>query len=224
MGAVVRADIRSPNCDPRPIVVELLVLHATAADLATTLRLLADPEHGASAHLVVAEDGEAYELVPCLTEPARRAWHAGRSRWIEGEGSWENLNDWSIGIELVNRNGNLFAYTDAQYTALARLIDELRGRYPALDDPGRVVGHEHIAGFRGKVDPGFQFDWVRLFREAYPQRRAPARQPVLRSDRRDALGRLAAAASMETRSSHEFWMALSLLTETLCAATSDQER
>jgi AmpD protein len=45
----------------------------------------------------------------------------------------------------------------AQYTALARLIDEIAQLYP-LD---AVAGHEHVASGR-KRDPGEGFDWARL--------------------------------------------------------------
>jgi N-acetyl-anhydromuramyl-L-alanine amidase AmpD len=218
MAPTVHTDIRTPNRNPAPITVELLVLHGTAADRDTTLRLLTDPAHNVSAHLVVAEDGVAYELVPCLSAPAQRAWHAGRSRWSDGDRTWESLNDWAIGIELVNLNGNLIAYSDAQYAAVAELLGQLRQRYPTLDDPNRIVGHEHVAGFRGKVDPGRRFDWSRVFAEAYPGCVAPSREPTLPVAHRNALRDLVDAASPATRASTEFWTALSALTELCCAS------
>ncbi|MDE0092638.1 MAG: hypothetical protein OXN83_05090, partial [Oligoflexia bacterium] len=39
--------------------------------------------------------------------------------------------------------------------------------YPALKSSDRVLGHEHVAGCRGKKDPGCFFDWKRLFKKVY---------------------------------------------------------
>lgn len=75
----------SPGFDHRPIGVELLVLHSTGGALVTALALLTDPGREASSHLVIAEDGEVLELVRCWDGDARRARHAGESRWQEGE-------------------------------------------------------------------------------------------------------------------------------------------
>jgi N-acetyl-anhydromuramyl-L-alanine amidase AmpD len=92
----------------------------------------------------------------------------------------EAFNDRSIGIELVNENGNLFPYSEAQYASLFGLIERLKGVYPTLAHPEAVVGHEQIAGFRGKSDPGLCFEWDRLFAVCYPNQGAPRRQPVCR--------------------------------------------
>ena len=91
-----------------------------------------------------------------------------------GDKIWENLNQCSIGIELINLNGNMFSYPDAQYAALHQLTQHLQERYPALmTSPDRVVGHEHIAGWRGKVDPGRYFDWSRYFKMNFSDFQTP---------------------------------------------------
>jgi hypothetical protein len=101
----------------------------------------------AAAHLVLDVDGALYECVPCWEGEALRGWHAGVSRWHDGATQWEALNDWSIGIEIVNYNGNIIPFTDAQYTALEEIVGHLRRDYPALDRADAVLGHEQIAGF-----------------------------------------------------------------------------
>ena len=77
---------------------------------------------------------------------------------------WKGFNDFSIGIELVNYNGNVFPYTDQQYEALAQVILHLKSKYSSLKQAKRIVGHEHISGFRGKADHGHLFDWKRFLR------------------------------------------------------------
>ncbi len=174
---------RSQNFSNVEIAVSHVVIHGTGIDCSRTIEILTGAEHQVSAHLVIDRDGTVYELVSCLEGRALRAWHAGISRWFivkDGKKSQlERFNDFSIGIELVNLNGNVFPYTEAQYQSLFEVLKRLREHYPALDDPDSIVGHEQIAGFRGKIDPGLKFDWSRLFRESYPQQPSPERAPRL---------------------------------------------
>lgn len=107
-----------------------------------------------SAHLLIRRDGECVQFVPF---PAR-AWHAGRSRWID-EGCLRcALNDFTVGIEL--EGDEVTPYREAQYRALVAVIQALRVAYPAITT-GRITGHAHIAPLR-KSDPGPAFDWAYL--------------------------------------------------------------
>jgi N-acetyl-anhydromuramoyl-L-alanine amidase len=100
-----------------------------------------------SAHFYIQRNGRTVQCVPLH----RRAWHAGVSSWA----GRTNLNDTSVGIELAGDDCTPF--TQAQYAALARLIQSL-----AKDLPLRyVVGHSDIAPGR-KTDPGAFFDWASL--------------------------------------------------------------
>jgi N-acetyl-anhydromuramyl-L-alanine amidase AmpD len=186
--------VRSPNFTDLDISVEFVVLHFTAATLARTLEICTDPASEVSAHLVVDRDGSIYELVSCLDGSARRAWHAGKSRMevsTNGDSQLvESFNDRSLGIELVNLNGNLFPYTEAQYASLFGLIERLKSLYPALGRPEAIVGHEQVAGFRGKSDPGLCFEWDRLFAVCYPNLGAPRRIPVCRRPFAEKMGGL----------------------------------
>src|SRR5690348_11755318 len=155
----INRDYRSPNYTAEIIPVEFLVLHYTAGDLRRTLELFSDPAREVSSHFVIDLDGAIYEPVACSDGTVYRAWHAGQSYWFDGEQTWEGFNGFSIGIELVNLNGNLLPYPQAQYEALFELVARLRSIYPGLNNPERVLGHEHIAGWRGKADPGGFFDW-----------------------------------------------------------------
>ena len=157
----------SPNCEKVKIPVEFLVLHSTSLSLKKTLQFFTDPSFKASSHLVVDRGGEVFEVVSCLEGNCFKAWHAGASEYVFQEKTWKGFNDFSIGIELVNWSGNFFAYTSKQYEALRDILKALKVLYPALSRPERVLGHEHIAGYRGKADPGHGFDWDLFFKMNY---------------------------------------------------------
>jgi len=164
----------SPNTDGLIIDVQFLILHYTGCSLDKTFAIFKNPEKKVSSHFVIDHKGLIYEIIPCLKKP-QKAFHACQSVWKK----WTNLNNYSIGVELVNLNGNLFDYTEAQYESLNKLIRHLQKIYPALQSPECILGHEHIAGFRGKVDPGTQFNWNKMFRKIYPSQKLPERKPVL---------------------------------------------
>jgi N-acetylmuramoyl-L-alanine amidase len=146
----------SPNSAPRPdgTIVDILVLHYTELPLQESLDILSDGarEHRVSAHYVLAEDGTAYRLVP----EERVAWHAGQSHWRGREA----LNATSIGIEIVNLQGDRHDYPARQIVALVELCHAILARHPAIE-PRNVVGHSDIAPQR-KIDPGRRFPWKTL--------------------------------------------------------------
>ena len=163
--------VPSPNCDERPQgEVSLLVLHSISLppgefggehiERLFTNRLDPDAhpffasirELRVSAHLLIRRDGECVQFVPFQ----RRAWHAGRSCWRDGDRWRHALNDFAIGIEL--EGNEVSAYSSAQYECLAGVTLDLFAAYPALD-PSRVTGHARVAPLR-KSDPGPAFDWA----------------------------------------------------------------
>ena len=185
------------------------MLHYTAVDCEKTLAIFQDSTNQASAHLVIDTNGDVHELVRCLDGEAWRAWHAGVSR-LNGS---EAFNDHAIGIELVNFNGNLFPYSDAQYQSLQEVVSLLKQQYPALNHPERVIGHEHIAGFRGKADPGLCFDWPRFYHLCYPGITHPERRSVCPPELRDRLTALSQFQPDNPKERNRFWEEISVLTE-----------
>ncbi|MCU6172541.1 N-acetylmuramoyl-L-alanine amidase, partial [Enterobacter bugandensis] len=96
-----------------------------------------------------------------LVPESQRAWHAGVSYW-QGR---NNLNDTSIGIEIVNRGftermlrREWYAYNESQIELIERLTKDIVERYNI--DPANVVAHSDIAPLR-KSDPGPLFPWKR---------------------------------------------------------------
>ena len=105
----------SPNHESIKIPVEFLVLHYTAMGIKKTLECFQNPSSKVSSHLVIDREGQLFEVVPCLEGSCFKAYHAGQSSFTDENNTWKQLNDCSIGIELVNWNGNFFPYTEKQY-------------------------------------------------------------------------------------------------------------
>ena len=85
------------------------------------------------------------------------AWHAGKSKWKK----FTNLNNRSIGIELVNK-GHQFGYqnfTKMQIKKLIILCKKLKKKYRLRKED--FLGHSDIAPLR-KIDPGEKFPWEKL--------------------------------------------------------------
>ena len=132
----------------------MLVIHYTGMTSgAAALARLCDSSAKVSAHYLIEEDGRVFQLV----DEGNRAWHAGVSCWFGNN----NLNDRSIGIELVNP-GHEFGYRsfpEAQMQALIGLSRDILARYSIT--ARNVVGHSDVAPTR-KKDPGELFDWQAL--------------------------------------------------------------
>ena len=187
-------DVPSANQDGR---VRFLVLHFTDENFERSLDLLTRPhENPVSAHYLVSRAGdlsrpsmasEALGLLPGgygrpaptvlrLVDEARRAWHAGPSRF-QGH---ELLNDDSIGIEIVyeslcarepprpagispwefEANCAYPPYPADQIAVVIQLAQEIIRRHPEIDAT-RVVGHSDIQP-ENKTDPGPRFPWAQL--------------------------------------------------------------
>ena len=156
-------DRTSPNFTDDPVDVEFLVLHYTGCDLEKTFEIFLDPKRKVTSHYVIDVNGDVYDLGGTEGGNVRRGAHAGVSHIEVGEKSFSSLNHISIGIEIVNLNGNYVEYPEAQYAALVELTRMLQATFPKLRDADRITGHEQIAGFRGKCDPGRRFNWTKYF-------------------------------------------------------------
>ena len=157
-----------PHFNNRPVgaIVDTVVIHSMyddtgsePGDIIGCINLLAINE--VSAHYAISRDGELWELVA----EERRAWHSRsraepRDRMPFADDSRDQINDFSIGIELV-ASGENSDYTDGQYETLLSLIAALRTRHFITT----IVGHEHVAPGR-KSDPGNRFDWSKILDKA----------------------------------------------------------
>jgi len=168
----------SPNCGSRPasVDIDLIVIHNislppeeygngnVARFFCNQLDCSAHPyfEHikalRVSSHVFIQRDGNVIQFVPF----DQRAWHAGVSQY-RGRNA---CNDFSIGIEL--EGSDFDPYEDAQYRALAKVVNCLLDNYPTLTSEA-IVGHSDIAPQR-KTDPGPAFQWQRFRQELAKER------------------------------------------------------
>lgn len=149
--------------------IRFLVLHYTAENFADSVKSLSGS--ATSTHYLIPDDTElSYHAAGFnemrifnLVAETDRAWHAGVSSW-QGR---TNLNDTSIGIEVVNlatdHNGSFTfpPYEANQVKAIKQLCLNILQRYPDIT-PTHVVGHSDIAPQR-KSDPGAAFPWKELY-------------------------------------------------------------
>ena len=152
--------LNSANFDNRSVTkIKYLIMHYTGMiNGADALEKLCDPKSKVSAHYLIEENGEVYQLV----NEDKRAWHAGVARW-EGD---EDINDISIGIEIVN-SGHAYAgyesiykgFPEVQMTQVVSLAQKIIDRHKIK--PHYVLGHSDVA-WRRKIDPGELFDWKKL--------------------------------------------------------------
>ena len=145
----------SLGCEPRLQPVTILVLHHTAGSLPSSLETLQgkDPKHRVGVHYVVTDEPKPRVIRMVPEEMA--AFHAGKSSW----GKLEGLNQHSIGIEIINYDGNVYPYSDAQADIIFALCAEIIRRHDIK--PWNVVAHSDIAVGR-KIDPGSKFPWAKL--------------------------------------------------------------
>lgn len=163
--------------------VRFVVLHYTAGNWQQSLQILTQKSaRPVSSHYLLPESfDDTYpeqELkVYQLVAESDRAWHAGESAFEDRQ----NLNDQSIGIELVNTghcDQPIAATTTdtvrpalcltpdfdpAQMQLLALLLKDIVKRYPDIS-PTRILAHSDIAPAK-KQDPGPRFPWQWLARQ-----------------------------------------------------------
>lgn len=156
--ALTIAEAPSPNQDDRPAGcgIEAIVVHDTETPGVTRASTIANhfgnPRSQASSHYIIGKRGEVLQCVPDL----KRAWHAGPSKFL----GREHVNDFSIGIELVNAQTGRDPFTDAQYQSLIALTTDLVSRYHIPLD--HIIGHRKITYYpQYRKDPADNFDWNR---------------------------------------------------------------
>src|SRR6185295_5052703 len=110
-------DRLSPNFTPRDKGREItcVILHSTASsDRDGAISWLCNPESKVSAHYVIDHFGGIFRLV----DESNVAWHAGHSLFKDRAG----VNNFSVGIELVNLNDGKEPYPEAQIVSCADLV------------------------------------------------------------------------------------------------------
>jgi N-acetyl-anhydromuramyl-L-alanine amidase AmpD len=152
----------------KPSAIKLIVIHATdGGSFAGNVWWLSGGHSHASAHYVVARDGQIAQLVHL----SDIAWHAG---------NWK-VNVRSIGIEHVGETYDPAGFTEAEYGQSAKLVAWLARRSKIPVDREHIVGHAEVpdpatgapsGGSDHHTDPGPYWNWklyMRLVRHyAFP--------------------------------------------------------
>lgn len=140
------------NLRPENTKIDTIIIHHTApfASLTRVGYFFQDINSRVSAHYTVGKEG----LIIQSVDEKNRAWHAGPSSWL----GKTNVNDFSIGIEILNDGDGKDPFTPLQYNALVNLVSYLMKKHNVPLE--RVVGHRDIGYPLGrKVDPADNFDW-----------------------------------------------------------------
>ena len=149
--------LNSPNFSKKPRKpnkIKFIVIHYTGMQSKrASLKRLVSRNHKVSCHFVIDRSGNITKMV----DTNRIAWHAGKSKWK----NYVNLNENSIGIELVNKGHRLGyqIFTKPQINKLIKLCVSLKKKYKIKKT--NILGHSDIAPLR-KKDPGEKFPWRKL--------------------------------------------------------------
>jgi len=146
--------VDSPNFGARPdgVKIDTIVLHHTAGStLAGTVKWFTMPESQVSAHFTVGKDGSIVQMVSNFD----RAWHAGGSKDHKGR---TNVNDYSIGIEIVNVGDGKDPYPAVQVKAVELLCRVLIDWFPIR----QITSHEYIAEPQGRKNDPINYPWESL--------------------------------------------------------------
>ena len=147
----------SPNSskNKRPLSqIKYVIIHYTGmqSEIESYKRLM-NQKFKVSCHYLINRKGVITQMVL----DHKVAWHAGKSKWK----NLVNLNNNSIGIELVNK-GHQFGYesfSKKQINSLISLCKNLKNKYKI--NAKNFLGHSDIAPLR-KTDPGKKFPWKKL--------------------------------------------------------------
>ena len=156
MTLLICNECKSPNFSYRKNlnIIDTIIIHYTGMQTAqSALKYLCSNKSRVSSHYFINEKGKLWQLV----DDNNVAWHAGVSKWLDRK----NLNETSIGIELVNpgHEHGYQEFTNDQYKTLEELIKLLIDKFDIKID--RILGHSDIAPSR-KLDPGEKFNWHKL--------------------------------------------------------------
>jgi LysM repeat protein len=148
--------VGSPNFNKRrsPSDITAIVIHATAnSSLERVIEWFNNPNAQVSAHYTIGKDGRIVQHV----QDSERAWHAGQSVWKGRNG----VNDFGLGIELVNLNDGRDPYPEVQHRSNVALCAYLCYTYHIKVDD--IMGHLDIALPPGrKTDPrGYDLNRLR---------------------------------------------------------------
>ena len=134
--------------------IKFVIIHYTGMQSEIeSIKRLKNTKSKVSCHYLINRKWLVFQMV----KDNKVAWHAGKSKWK----AFKNLNENSIGIELVNK-GHEFGYQNFSENQIKNLVDLckfLKKKYKINEE--NFLGHSDIAPLR-KLDPGEKFPWKKL--------------------------------------------------------------
>ena len=123
--------------------IKFIVIHYTGMQSERAcIKRLSSKKSQVSTHYLINREGKITRMV----DEKNAAWHAGKSKWK----NFINLNDQSIGIELVNK-GHQYGYENFSKKQISKLILLCRfliKKYKIKKT--NILGHSDIAPLRKK--------------------------------------------------------------------------
>lgn len=144
--------------------IDTIVIHATAG-YATQHAVDTWKNRKASAHWIIPDEDEPQhgKFVWATVAEAKAAYHVGSVDYEQHIGAGTNVNNRSLGIEIVNTQ-NVQSFSDPfsqwQIESAARIVLYCWAKYPNLK---HVISHAKLDPTR-RSDPGTSFPW-NVFRE-----------------------------------------------------------
>lgn len=147
----------SKNCSKntrKTTKIKFIIIHYTGMQSKrASIKRLKSKVHKVSCHYLIDRKGQIIQMV----SDNRISWHAGLSKWKQ----FKNLNNCSIGIELVNK-GHQFGYQNFSLPQIKKLIElciVIKKKYKIKRS--NILSHSDVAPLR-KSDPGEKFPWLKL--------------------------------------------------------------
>ena len=137
----INNNFSSPNYSSRSQKLEYIMVHFTEMTFDDALERLIDPAVEVSAHYLIKEDGEIFQLV----DDVNIACHAGKS---------SALNQNTVGIEVDNLGD--CAFQELQMQSCIKLSKFLMHKYNIAAE--NFIAHSDVAP-SCKIGPGIFFDW-----------------------------------------------------------------
>lgn len=142
--------------DPLTGIVAV-VIHATAGgSSAGAISVMRDRK--ASFHWLVPDEDEPQHgnIVWACAPESRTAWHVRNGcKHPDVNGGATRVNQWSLGIEIVNNQNRNDPFSNWQVEVTAKIVRYCWAKYPNLK---HVVSHAKLDPTR-RTDPGINFPW-----------------------------------------------------------------
>lgn len=139
------------NSTREPRLGVLIHYDASRSDAGALGWLTADPRCPVSYHVLVTDDGNAYQIAPL----DKRAWHAGVCVTSDPDHlPYRDANSAFYGVSIAATDGDVA--TPAQFRGVVQTCRELAERegWDLSREPWRIQGHNAEAWPRGrKIDP-----------------------------------------------------------------------